>query len=169
MNAFFGQKLDSVAFSPDGKTLASGSLDETTILWDVSNPRSPVQMGTPLTGHTNSVYGVAFSPDGKTLSSSSPDGTVILWDISSLLSPVQLGTPLTGYTDSVYGVAFSPDGKTLVSGSGDGTVILWQVGIEAWQAMACQRVGRNLTQAEWTRYLGDEPYRKTCEQWPAGK
>jgi WD40 repeat protein len=148
--------------------LASGSEDKSVILWDVSDPRSPVQLGTPLTGHADKVTSVAFSPDGKTLASGSGDATVILWDVSDPRSPVKLGTPLSGHTNWVWSVAFSPDGRTLASGSGDATVILWQVDLEAWQERACQRAGRNLTQAEWKRYLGDEPYKQTCQQWSKG-
>ena len=65
--------VTSVAFSPDGKTLASGSWDNTIILWDVSNRQSPVQLGAPLSGHGIVVDSVAFSPDGKTLASGSAD------------------------------------------------------------------------------------------------
>ncbi|HJY79653.1 MAG TPA: hypothetical protein VKK81_01010, partial [Candidatus Binatia bacterium] len=77
--------VQSVAFSPDGKTLASGGCGDSSceedkiLLWDVASrqPLSP-----PLTGHTHRVYSVAFSPDGKTLASGSNDKTIILWDVS---------------------------------------------------------------------------------------
>jgi len=68
----------SVAFSPDGKTLASGSYDNTVILWDVAKRQ---QVGAPLAGHSSSVTSVAFSPDGKTLVSGSYDKKVMLWDV----------------------------------------------------------------------------------------
>ena len=71
-------QVTSVAFSPDGKTLASGSADHTVQLWDLVTGRP---IGSPLTSQSNQVTSVAFSPDGKTLASGSTDGTVKLWDI----------------------------------------------------------------------------------------
>ena len=70
--------VTSVAFSPDGKTLASGSVDNTIILWDVATHQA---IGQPLTGHTDYVNSVTFSPDGKTLASGSADSTIILWSL----------------------------------------------------------------------------------------
>lgn len=70
-----------VAFSPDGRSLATGSWDETVRLWDLSNRDHPRPLGAPLTGHTGPVWGVAFSPDGHTLATSSSDRTVRLWDL----------------------------------------------------------------------------------------
>jgi serine/threonine protein kinase/Tol biopolymer transport system component len=109
----------SVAFSPDGKTLASGSRDQTIKLWGVSTGKCT----TSLTGHTRVVHSVAFSPDGKTLASGSRDQTIKLWDVST----GKCTATLTGHTESVYSVAFSPDGKTLASCSGDQTIKLWGV------------------------------------------
>ncbi|MEO3928873.1 Hsp70 family protein [Micromonosporaceae bacterium B7E4] len=118
--------VNAVAFSPDGKTLATASTDNTVRLWDVAR-RQP--LGDPLIGHTGSVNGVVFSPDGKTVATASTDNTVRLWDVAR---QQPLGTPLTDVNSSVLGLVFSPDGKTLATISlgrdtNGGHLMLWDV------------------------------------------
>ena len=69
----------SVVYSPDGRLLASGSLDKTVYLWDTVTG----QHKQTFSGHTRSVESVVFSPDGRTLASGSRDGTVLLWEVAS--------------------------------------------------------------------------------------
>ena len=108
--------ITSVAFSPDGTTLASGSYGE-ILLWDVITGTHKQK----LVRHTGEVPTIAFSPDGNTLVTGSNSTSIRLWDVVT-------GAPkqtFTGHTRTVLSVTFSPDGATLASGSRDGTVRLW--------------------------------------------
>ena len=112
------RSAQSVSFSPDGRTLASGSFDNTIRLWDVVSGKELQQ----LSGHTGSVQAVSFSPDGRTLASGSSDKTIRLWEVSSGKELRQM----LGF-GFVRSVAFSPNGRTLTIGSSDNTIRLWEV------------------------------------------
>ncbi|RDB17342.1 Vegetative incompatibility protein HET-E-1 [Hypsizygus marmoreus] len=105
------ESVESVAFSPDGKYIVSGSEDKTIRIWDAKTGNLVLE---PLKGHSYSVASVAFSPDGKHIVSGSYDCTIRVWDAETG-NPI-LG-PLKGHSYSIYSVAFSPDGKHIVSGS----------------------------------------------------
>jgi predicted NACHT family NTPase len=110
--------VNSVAFSPDGRLLASGSSDKTIKLWDVATG----SLVRTLSGHTWSVFSVAFSPDGRLLASGSYR-EIKLWEVATG-SEVRT---LSGHVSDVTSVAFSPDGRLLASGSFDTTINLWDV------------------------------------------
>ena len=115
----YSSSVFSVAFSPDGKTLASASGDNTIKLWNLQNQK---ELAT-LTGHSNWVNSVAFSPDGKTLASASADKTIKLWNLQTQKTIATL----TGHSYAVNSVAFSPDSLTLASASNDNTIKLWNL------------------------------------------
>ena len=116
---FSVEGVKSVAFSPDGKTLASGGGDNVIHLWDIGTGKRKVT----LFGHTGGVFSLAFSPDGKTLASGSHDSDIRLWDPHT----GEHKKTLTSHSAWVRSIAFSSDGKTLVSGSDDGSVLIWKM------------------------------------------
>jgi WD40 repeat protein/uncharacterized caspase-like protein len=110
-------QITSVAFSPDGKLLATaGGEDKLVKLWQVS---TGLEIRT-LVGHSGNVYTVAFSPDGQLIASSSADNTVRLWDVTTGRQVRVLDV-----TTLTRSVAFSPDGHWLVGGLSEGTIRLW--------------------------------------------
>ncbi|KAF8879999.1 quinon protein alcohol dehydrogenase-like superfamily [Gymnopilus junonius] len=111
----------AIAFSPDGLRIVSGSDDHTVRVW---NPTTGEMIGSPFIGHTDSVKCVAFSPDGRYIASSSDDHTICIWDT---VTGKIAGKPFIGHTDWVKSVAFSPDGRQIVSGSSDNTARIWDV------------------------------------------
>jgi len=117
--------VETVAFSPDGHILATGSDDQTARLWNITDPAHPQPLAT-LAGHTGSVRAAAFSPDGHTLATGSADATARLWNITDPAHPQPLAT-LAGHTSIVWAAAFSPDGHSLATASYDQTARLWNI------------------------------------------
>ncbi|MBD0303468.1 MAG: peptidoglycan-binding protein, partial [Tolypothrix sp. T3-bin4] len=107
----------SVKFSPDGKTIISGSADKTIRLWDIGGKSLQV-----FEGHADEVWSVAYSPNGRTIASGGQDKTIRLWDLEGKLLGV-----FQGHTDTVSCVTFSPDGHLVASSSQDKTIRLWDL------------------------------------------
>lgn len=120
--------VSSLAFSPDSKTLVSGSYDRTLILRDVESG----EVKKTLKGHKDFVRSVAFSPDGRTIASGADDEMIILWDAQSGEVKRRLKIPGPGYRNSpqplsVLSLAFSRNGKMIATGNIEGKVVLWDV------------------------------------------
>jgi WD40 repeat protein len=109
--------MPSVAFSPDGKTLAVGRFTENCFLFDADTGK----LQSTLSGHGASARSLAFSPDGQTLAVGSYDQRIRLWDWQA----GKVRQTLTGQEDKVYRLAYTPDGKVLVSGGANGSLCLW--------------------------------------------
>jgi WD40 repeat protein len=126
---FYGHLSSSLAFSPDGRKIASGSENGNIRIWNFASRMNGEVLHVDyeeivaFLGHMAAVNSVVFSPDGSQLASCSDDGTIIIWDIATNRQIVVF----RGHRSHVNTIAYSPDGSQIVSGSHDRTVRLWNI------------------------------------------
>lgn len=113
-----GTSVESIAFSKDGKMLASASADKTVKLWNLANGQTIATLE-----HPSRVHSLAFSPDGATLATGCSDSMIRLWSVAKK----ETTATYEGHKAPVVALAFHPDGKTLASGGLDGLVKFWTV------------------------------------------
>ncbi len=125
------------------------------MIWDVAKQEP---LGLPLE-HKDQIMSIAFSPKGETLVSAGVN-SIILWDIAT-----RKRIPIS-FKGSSSSIAFSPDGKTIASGNDLGEIVLYDVFQESWRDRVKRIANRNMTYAEWRRFLGMLPYHKTFDDLP---
>jgi WD40 repeat protein len=152
--------VTGVAVSNDGRLVISSGDDGVILIRDREDPQAKPQQLRPQQALITSL---TASGDGSWIASGGDDGTVWLWRRDQPQAPPSVWR---GHEVSVNGVALSRDGRWLVFGQGDGTVRVGTVRVEDLAEKACKLAARNLSLAEWQRYLGDEPYRETCPGQP---
>ena len=164
-----GEACVALAYSPNTNVIVSAALNSLAI-WGAD---SQERIGSPLVGHTASIYAIAVSPDGRLMASGGADGLAILWDIDSRQQIAtfrhgEIGSG--GYSQPpgpklINKVAFSSDGRTLATDGPAGRIVLWNIDVSSWQRQACLSINRDLTREEWQRHIGnDVPYRQTCTE-----
>lgn len=161
--------VTGIAIEPGTQILSARTQDNTIFLWDIHNPAKP-KMLSSFSADQDSINQdrekLAVN-ENNIIASGGFEDNIMIWDASNPLDPFLLAT-LAGNNDRSNNeeVAFSHKGTILATGYSNGTVILWDVDPSSWIERMCQRAGRNFTHLEWERYFSNEPYRKTCEQWP---
>ena len=151
----------SIDFSDNGRWMAVGTMDGNILLWDREKDDGNYR---ELNAHDSGISAFAFKPDNKILASSGRDGEIKLWVLDELDNQPRT---LIGHKKWIWDIDYSPDGNTLISGGSDNDVKTWLVNseqlAEKLEEELCRKLGRNFTQEEWDKYVGEDvEYQKTC-------
>jgi WD40 repeat protein len=145
----------AIRFSPHGREIATGDFSGNTDVWDTATGRHVATFG----GQNGPTISVTYDPTGHDILTTSSDGKLRLYDLASAQL---LGAPLPGSPNAGGWGTYFPDGKAVITVSGSGTGIIWDVDPNAWKRRACRIAHRNLTRAEWERFVPERAYRATC-------
>lgn len=153
--------ISDIRFGPDGRRLAIHFVDGTLLLWGLENQRPIAPPISSNVGELVIYEAMAFSPDGGLLALASGSERVSL-SLVDVTTGRTIGGPLWEGKQPIIHLAFSADGSTLRAMAQNGKLMTWDIAGPVWHETACHVANRNLSCGEWTRYFGEEPYRKTC-------
>jgi WD40 repeat protein len=155
--------MTTLAFAPDGHTLATGDVDGNVVLWDPDQRDVKATSRPVLSAHDGKpVTAVTYSRRGGLLVTADQSGSVVLWD-GGQGAPEFVGR--LGPVSEAYTAVALPAGTAVLAGTGTGPV-LWDTDLASWRRTACTVAGRNLQPVELSRYLHDSRYHKTCPDLP---
>jgi WD40 repeat protein len=150
----------AVAFSPDGRLLATGGGSGEIKLW---NAETGKRDGASLTAVAGWVTGMQFDPTGRLLAATG-DGTIRVWDVERR---APFGSPVPAFP-SMSDLRFTPDGTAIVEVYETGEGLIWPMSPDIWKKRACAVAGRTLSEREWQLYLRGRPYAPSCAATASG-
>jgi WD40 repeat protein len=153
----------AMAFHPTKNMLAVGFANGNVELYDISRGITrPEKLEEELPGHGSGISNILFNRDGSLLATASFDGTIQLWEYDKINNlPIILSDHGGNY---VWDLAFSPDSNYLISGCENGLIKIWPTKIGMLSSQICNHLIRNMSRAEWDRYVGsDVDYEITCQ------
>ncbi len=149
-------KINDLSYSVDGEYIAIASADNTARILSADDTEVLHSLV-----HDDDVFHVEFSRDGGRVATASRDRTVRVWDVDSGKELQRLG-----HAERVSKVTFSNDGERIASSSEDNSAHVWLINGDKLVDALCQRLTRNMSCKEWSRFLGNAPYRSTCDGLP---